>query len=258
MKSLSKPWVTEGIKTSIKVREKYYNKYLKSGSIYYLTKFKYYRHKITSLRTQSKQVYYLNYFKTNSTNIKNIWLGIRQLITHKPKNVCQVSKITINNHSITDPKAIATSFNNHFANVGTKLAEKIPNINIDPLSFLDPPQHTSFYLIPTTVNEIEEEIMKLNSSKSVGPFSIPVCLLKLLKKYLSIPLEIIYNLSFSSVCVPEQFKIANVIPIHKKDSTLLVNNYRPISLLSVFNRLLEKLMFKRLSYFIDKHNIFNL
>ena len=47
----------------------------------------------------------------------------------------------------------------------------------------------------------------------------------------------------------------NVIPVHKKGSTLLVNNYRPISLLSVFNRLLEKLMFKRLSSFIERHNI---
>jgi len=80
-------------------------------------------------------------------------------------------------------------------------------------------------------------------------------LLKLLKNYLSAPLENIYNLSFNSGCVPDQFKIANVIPVHKKDSTLLVNNYRPISLLSIFNRLLEKLMFKRLRNFIDKHNI---
>ena len=89
----------------------------------------------------------------------------------------------------------------------------------------------------------------------MGPFSIPVCLLKLLKNFLSTPLEIIYNLSFSSGCVPDHFKVANVIPVHKKDSVTYMNNYRPISLLPVFNRILEKLMYKRLSAFIRKHNI---
>ena len=60
-------------------------------------------------------------------------------------------------------------------------------------------------------------------------------------------------MSFSNGCVPDQFK--NVIPVHKKDSVTCVNNYRPISLLSVFNKILEKLMFKRPSCFIEKHNI---
>ena len=95
---------------------------------------------------------------------------------------------------------------------------------------------------------IVAEISSLNSSKAVGPFSIPVCLLKMLKTYLDAPLVIsIYNMSFSNGCVPDQFK--NVIPIHKKDSVTCVNNYRPISLLSVFNKILEKLMFKTTELF---------
>ena len=61
--------------------------------------------------------------------------------------------------------------------------------------------------------------------------------------------------SFSSGCVPDQFKIATVIPVHKKDTTTCMNNYRPISLLSVFNKILEKLMHKRLIAFIDKYKI---
>ena len=70
------------------------------------------------------------------------------------------------------------------------------------------------------------------------------------------PLEIIYNFSFSSGCVPDHFKLANVIPIHKKDSVTSMNNYRPISLLYIFNKILEKLMYKRLISFIQRHNLF--
>ena len=56
-------------------------------------------------------------------------------------------------------------------------------------------------------------------------------------------------------CVPDHFKLANVIPIHKKDSMICMNKYRPISLLSSFSRILEKLVHKRLVNFIDKYNI---
>jgi len=55
--------------------------------------------------------------------------------------------------------------------------------------------------------------------------------------------------------VPDQFKIADVIPVHKKDSVTCMNNYRPISLLSIFNKILKKLVYKRLITFIDKYNI---
>ena len=71
----------------------------------------------------------------------------------------------------------------------------------------------------------------------------------------SFPLEFIFNISFSSGCVPDQFKLANVIPVHKKDSVTCMNNYRPISLLSIFNKILEKLVYNRLITFIDKYNL---
>ena len=120
---------------------------------------------------------------------------------------------------------------------------------------MGPSQLNSFYLFPVTAKEIEKEISELNLSKATGPYSIPTRLLKLLKTCLSAPLEIIYNYSFSSGIVPDQFKIANVIPVHKKGSQTNLNNYRPISLLSIFNRIMEKLMYRRVIDFVDKHGI---
>ena len=110
-------------------------------------------------------------------------------------------------------------------------------------------------LFPVYAVEKEKEISSLNSSKASGPFSIPVCLLKLLKTCISFPLEILFNISFRYGCVPDQFKLANVIPVHKKDSVTCMNNYRPISLLSIFNKILEKLVYNRLINFIDKYHI---
>lgn len=59
----------------------------------------------------------------------------------------------------------------------------------------------------STRQEIEMEISKLKSSKATGPFSIPIDLVKLASSSLSIPLEIVYNMSFSTGLVPDQFNL---------------------------------------------------
>ena len=76
---------------------------------------------------------------------------------------------------------------------------------------------------------------------SVGPFSIPIDILKMLKAYVSKPLEIVFNASFSTGVVPSDFKIANIVPVFKKGSQSPLCNYRPIFLISVFSKLVEKL-----------------
>ena len=55
--------------------------------------------------------------------------------------------------------------------------------------------------------------------------------------------------------MPDQFKVAGVVPIHKKGSSFLVSNYRPISLLSIFNKVIEQLMYNRIISYLDKFSI---
>ena len=123
------------------------------------------------------------------------------------------------------------------------------------MAFMHPNQVNSIYVEPTSTKEIEEEIDKLDSSKATGPYSIPTKILKLIKYLISKPLEIIFNLSLTTGVVPDCFKLARVIPVFKKGSQISLDNYCPISLLSVFNRILEKIMFKRLMNFITKNKI---
>ena len=77
-------------------------------------------------------------------------------------------------------------------------------------------QASSFFLSPTNSTEIESIIMSLSSNKACVPFSISASLLKTLKGVLSIPLQLLFNRSFSTGLVPDQFKVVRVVPIHKK------------------------------------------
>lgn len=84
------------------------------------------------------------------------------------------------------------------SNVGDRLATDIPHVSKSPLDYIDTCNSESFYLFPTTPSEIEREISYLNTSKTVGPNSIPIKVLKLLQHVLSKPLKILFNASFAT------------------------------------------------------------
>ena len=115
----------------------------------------------------------------------------------------------------------------------------------------------SFFISPVTHSEIEDIIISLKNGKSTGPFSIPVKLLKLVKSDISRPLACIFNESITLGIFPDKLKLAKVIPIHKKGVHTDPSNYRPISLLSVFGKFFERLMFKRLYEYLDNLNTFH-
>lgn len=80
----------------------------------------------------------------------------------------------------------------------------------------------------------------------------------MLKKTLlfSYPLAIIFNCSLKSGVVPDHFKVKKVIPVYKKGSPLMASTYRPVSLLSIFNKILERLMYNRLIKYFEQSSIF--
>ena len=97
----------------------------------------------------------------------------------------------------------------------------------------------------------------MSSNKSYGLYSCPICLLKDSRQILGEPLAIIFNTSIESGSFPTKLKIAKVIPLFKAgDVTAPNSNYRPISLLSIFKKIFEKVIYKRLnSYLISKEII---
>ena len=68
-------------------------------------------------------------------------------------------------------------------------------------------------------------------------------------------LVIIFNKSISEDQFPNMLKIAKIIPVFKGGEAIDPNKYRPIYLLSIFDKLLEKVMYKRISCFLSKHKI---
>ena len=155
--------------------------------------------------------------------------------------------IKIGNKVVTDGKSISKSFNEYFASI----AEKILNSrkyegNKSHNDYLLNSLPNSFVLRECEQLEVENLITDLNSKKASGPHSIPVDILSLVKPDISKPLSKIFNLSLSTSIYPDKLKIAKTIPVFKKGDQHQISNYRPISLLSNLNKILEKIMFNRI------------
>ena len=98
------------------------------------------------------------------------------------------------------------------------------------------------FLCPVTENELKKVEGSLKNKLTAGLDDVPEYVIKQCIDQLTIPLTDIYNASLKSGIFPDKLKIAKVIPVHKKGDARDVSNYRPISLLLVFAKLLEKLM----------------
>ena len=132
--------------------------------------------------------------------------------------------------------------------------KKIPTTEQNPTSYIQNRIQDTIFIEPTSEYEIEQIILSLKNT-SPGWDNILPKIIKLSYQSLIKPLTHIFNLSLTTGIVPNNLKIAKVIPLYKSKEKNLINNYRPVSVLTVFSKILEKLMYKRILNFTIKHDV---
>ena len=249
------PWLSDGLKASIKHKNKLYLISLKHPTLYNISKYKQYKNKLVSLLKIEEKHFYQSQIVQNKNNLRKVWTIVKEVINKK--RITRNSKQFILNDQVTmDPNVISNGFNNFFVNVGPTLASNIITDGISHRNFLTESLQTSFFIEPTNTNEIKAVISKLKDG-APGRDGILPKHLKCISESIAYPLSKIANLSFEQGVFPTELKIAIVSPLYKAKDPMFFNNYRPISLLSVFSKILERLMYNRLLKFIDKNNLLN-
>ena len=161
----------------------------------------------------------------------------------------------ISNIETSNKTEIANGFNSFFANIGKSIGDAIIQPNNNFADFLQGNHPDNFFMLPTDHHEIISVTSKLKSSTSQCFDSISMLTIKSTIQEVATPLAHIVNNSFLSGIVPDDMKIAKIVPIHKSGNTKILNNYRPISILPAFSKLLEKLVCNRLVQFIENKNL---
>ena len=264
-----KPWITHDILNKCNKRDTLLNDIRKETDAIKkadLTReYKVLRNRICEEKRQGKRNYFTSRFEKNKNKSKDIWKGIRSLVNIKNAPSSSIKLMDDNKNLISDPTQIANIFNDHYSTIGPKVQQKIPNQTGDFRTYLRKrrsdgkfcinPDGSSFFLSPTVPDEISKIIDALDISKSSGPNGIPVFLLKTFKEFFSYWISKLVNRCFVKGEFPTLLKTAKVIPLHKKDSKLDYLNYRPISLLSVFSKIYEKLIYSRIYSYLVKYNL---
>jgi len=248
------PWMTKALLKSCKRKSKLHKKYLMNPTAVNKQKFNSYRNIFKSLRIESERQYYADRFTQCNHNIKKTWAIIKQILNPNshlsgPELFLIDGKETDKNHVIAD------AFNKYFTNIGPTLASNIPKTSLEFKHFMPNPPPCSFGILPVNDEELIQVANDLKTTNSSGPDGINPSIAKLSINSIAGTLTTIFNSSFSYGLVPSELKIAKVTPIFKSGEKNLINNYRPISILPFFSKIMEKLMYNRLLNFLDKFNL---
>ena len=256
-KLVDKPWLTSGILKSISTKrtlfKQFKNDKFKNKDSDSYKKYKTHNDYVNKLKRICMRDHYQSYFSKNFANSKKVWIGINSLLNRQRKQ-CNTIYLEDSNF-ISDPKQVANKFNDFFLNVADKLNSKITKKNNKFQDYLKNPNKSRFFLKETTPDEIVKIIKKLDSKKSSDIFNISPDIVKLSDQVVADALCILFNRSIREGIFPDTLKMAKVIPLHKGDSVLSVANYRPISLLPIFSKIIERLIYDQFIEFINKHNI---
>ena len=248
-----KPWITSGILRSIKRKNNLYKTWLHKRTDEAHQNYKLYKNKLTSLIRTSERMYFREKFFESKNDIKRTWKIIKTAIGNHQANEC-IKELNINGNLVGNRETIANKMNDYFIDVGPDLAKKIPPVTGDYRDYLTNASQNMF-LLPTDSSEVKTIVDELNSNKATGSDDIPPKIVKLVIPYIAQPLSEIFNVSLFTGIFPDNMKLAKVTPIFKSDDRAMPNNYRPISVLPVFSKILEKIMHKRLSTYLTKFDL---
>ena len=125
--------------------------------------------------------------------------------------------------------------------------------NVSTLSSFSYRTKTKIKSFNITEKNILSIIKSLDPTKAHGCDNLSIKMIQICKEGITLPLKLIFDQSQKERKFPEIWKAANVVPAHKKEDKCLVKNYRPISLLPIFAKVFERLIYNSLfNYFL--HN----
>ena len=135
------------------------------------------------------------------------------------------------------------------------IANNVNSINTCSHGTIDPVPY-SLFLVPTTPDEVQKIINVLPLKYSAGVDEIPSVVVRRVSEMVSVPLCLIINRCFESGVFSDRLKVAKVVPVHKKGDSKDITNYRPVSVLPIFSKVFERVIYNRLLDYFLRNNLF--
>ena len=248
------PWITDEYIQLARDRDYFRKKFNQTKENQYWEKYKFYRNKANNLNKCLKTNYYKSKLIKCGNDISKNWSILKNLLPSKKKESTSY-KLSIKEQHVTDQKDIAEILNKTFNDVCDTLSKDLPP-NIDSVESMGtlPEIALKFKFTEITEEFVMRELQNLDVKKAVGVDGLDMRLLKIAAEYISRPLTILFNCSINTGQLPEEFKTAKIIPIHK-GGTCDPQNFRPISLLPSISKILEKAVHQQLYSYLNNNDL---
>ena len=246
-------WITSDLMDAMKTRDRH-------KSLGNENEYKHWRNKVTTMIRQSKQEKYQTYIESNKDKPGSIYKLFQEVGAGKGKQKqSEISSINCNgNIGIESPSEISNALNDFFVNVASNLKEPIPLSTHDKLEDFcksKNSENTAFTIPNIEKDKVLKYLLNVNIKKATGTDNIGARILKLAAPYIADDITFICNKSISSSCFPDKWKEAKVSPLHKSGLLEDINNYRPISILPVLSKVLERHVSDSLTAYLNDNEL---
>ena len=232
-KRVKPQWLTDDITNLINKRNYLFKRAKNTQSEYDWRQVKVLRNKINQSITSAKQEYFKTSLIENRSNPKRLW-QIMKSVSGDTHEANRIDEFIVDGLPYKDNVKIAQALNNHFVS----LANQSANVNE---SLLKSAVSQSLFDIPEiSANEIEKIIEQIPVSKATGSDRVSVKLIKAGAKAIAPSLSKLFKLCFSTATFPQIWKTAEVVPLFKNGDKTKADNYRPISILPVISKIIER------------------
>ena len=185
-----------------------------------------------------------------------IWKHIKGILNWKTSG--SPNQLFYQGRLISKPIELAEAQNEYFIEKINLIRQNLPQPPTDPLSTLRSlmvGRTCTFELAPVHPDEVEKILSSLSNSNSFGLDMIDTYTIKLVKADILPALTHIINLSITTKTFPASWKRSKVIPLHKKEDLLNPKNYRPVAIIPIFSKVLERVIFNQMVAYITDNSL---
>ena len=252
------PWLSEGTKAMIGERNKAQNLVSENKNDENYKKYKSLRNKVTNSLKNDKYHWQKRKLESCSNDPGQLWKNVLGWL-----NWCSSASPTKLYHAgqiITSPAKLAEIMNNFFVDKITMIRQDLPPATDDPLKTLQNMMKNRtevFSLSCVHPDAVKKIILGLKNSKASGVDNIDTYIVKLLVNDILPAVTHIVNLSIQQASFPSLYKLAKIIPLLKKDDPLVPKNYRPVAILCIISKVIERVIFLQIVEYMNDNDFFH-
>ena len=257
-------WMTNELIEQIKDRDYFYKKAKKKGGADSWNIARHLRNVTNANIRQAKRDFILEKLEVNQNNAKKFWKVIREVVP-TDKGAKSADILLKDKGVYINKEEVSHFINDYFINIGNYSAVGPADITEDHKEdsgvMPSPPTEDRVGTVPLmyfeqiSKTEVLKVVKEINISKSSGLENISSFIVKVMFTALAPQIAHLMNLSLTTSSFPAAWKVALVIPIPKSGNLSMVKNYRPISLLPLPGKILEKLVHSQLSNYLDAERL---